>query len=530
MLVHSFNWPCLGYCGGAHYSCKLVCLPAHPQPLSLPVGAPHHISSTRCTQLNSSRSSIASVQPGQQRNGVKSPATGHDQQPSPQHAYETTHPDRRTIKSQQHGHQQHGNESVARATALTRALSSCHRFGQVLDVLQEHHDICEEKDAQRGKGRPNQHSLHQRQQQPTLPSAATASLLNHLNHRHMAILWLTLSRVVEEQEWKKGAPPSSSSYQQPHPTSSYPGSPTSSQDEQQQPFPPLPPPPSSTKLASLSRREVVELRRLMAALERAALRCMEGGGMLLPSHLQTPNPVQGRVPAAADGRRPAHGAGEGAANAGRNGPTGSTHSEQQQGQKALWSFHDMANAVSAMGRLGHVPSERCVYLCVGLGLGVEGGGVSASTKPCLVDLVFLAHMTLTLLEYTIHIPFSHAPCHVISPLPTLLRLHAFLPLFITTLQLMLTHMHTCTHTHTHTRTHVYTHLHRWLSCFVSASLPALPNAHPLHLSQAMCGLATLEMPPGQVRALVSCLQHILLTTIMMMTIMMHLRISFPRHG
>ena len=242
MLVHSFNWPCLGYCGGAHYSCKLVCLPAHPQPLSLPVGAPHHISSTRCTQLNSSRSSIASVQPGQQRNGVKSPATGHDQQPSPQHAYETTHPDRRTIKSQQHGHQQHGNESVARATALTRALSSCHRFGQVLDVLQEHHDICEEKDAQRGKGRPNQHSLHQRQQQPTLPSAATASLLNHLNHRHMAILWLTLSRVVEEQEWKKGASPSSSSYQQPHPTSSYPGSPTSSQDEQQQPFPgaPLP--------------------------------------------------------------------------------------------------------------------------------------------------------------------------------------------------------------------------------------------------------------------------------------------------
>jgi len=38
---------------------------------------------------------------------------------------------------------------------------------------------------------------------------------------------------------------------------------------------------------------------------------------------------------------------------------------------------------------------------------------------------------------------------------------------------------------------------RWLSCFVAASIPLLNSAHPMHLAQAMSGLATLELPPGQ---------------------------------
>jgi len=41
---------------------------------------------------------------------------------------------------------------------------------------------------------------------------------------------------------------------------------------------------------------------------------------------------------------------------------------------------------------------------------------------------------------------------------------------------------------------------RWLSCFVAASLPLLPSTNPIDLAQAVSGLATLELPPGQVKA------------------------------
>ena len=178
---------------------------------------------------------------------------------------------------------------------------------------------------------PRQQQQQQQQQQPLTPSASTAGLLTHLNHRHLAVLWLVLARVVKEQEWRH------SQGRQPPPPRPNPQHDQTTTPSQQQSRPPV--------SAPLSRGELVELRRLMAQLERAALRMMGGeaaaevlgGAGPPPNTLPAHSPVQGGDSAAAGGTR-----GGGSS------------------QRCVWNMRDMANVVSAMGRLGYMPSVRCV--------------------------------------------------------------------------------------------------------------------------------------------------------------------------
>ncbi|KAF5835165.1 hypothetical protein DUNSADRAFT_7794 [Dunaliella salina] len=318
---------------------------------------------------------------------------------------------------------------------LTHALCCCHSFSQVMEVLHSHHDS-QEALAGGAQGAdmsertlfPQQQQQQQQQQQRTQlesPSASTARLLTHLNGRHLAVLWITLARVKEEQEWRRSHPgtthhqhpqtppalwllqkqPSQQQQQQqqhvqqvqsvssPAHSSHHPYSSSTQPISQQHNLRAMPRQSgSSSSSATLSRGELVELRRLVALLERATLGYMasgvgdgdggsdgRGAAPVFGSMLK-----QGRAAGAAGGvdadrRQPVSGHGASAVQSNTNG-SGAMQQREDAGKRGggsmnssisssnsvtstsrsieLWSFQDMANTISAMGRLGHVPSQR----------------------------------------------------------------------------------------------------------------------------------------------------------------------------